>query len=167
MAHNWQNEKCIFLAQGRSIDLKTFNYTKIYDFCEFFYFFENLQNRMHIQCCAIALAYRHRKACLSKQPPWHAAGASCLVRGHRFEPLHAPVGTLRTIFSTCPSFPLGEIYFILNLPHHPHGQVRVKIVKSEIKVTVHQMALGQNVPICDPLIFWNFLTMIGYALLIR
>ena len=32
-------------------------------------------------CCAIALAYTHRKAYLSKQLQWRAAGDPCLARG--------------------------------------------------------------------------------------
>ena len=52
---------------------------------------------------------RHGKACLSKQPPWRAAGDPRLARGR--SRVRAP-GPLRVLFfSTLPSFLLPEIVF--------------------------------------------------------
>ena len=49
--------------------------------------------------------YRHGKACLSKQPPWRAAGDPRLARGRSRVRAPGPVGTLRALFfSTLPSF---------------------------------------------------------------
>ena len=62
--------------------------------------------------------YRHGKACLSKQPPWRAAGDPRLAHGRSRVWAPDPVGALRTFFSP-PSF--------LHLPHQTRGQVRVKV----------------------------------------
>ena len=48
--------------------------------------------------------YRHGKACLSKQPPWRAAGDSRLARGRSRVQAPGPAGTLRALFSP-PSLP--------------------------------------------------------------
>ena len=48
--------------------------------------------------------YRHGKACLSKQPPWRAAGDPRLARGRSRVRAPGPAGTLRVLFfSTLPS----------------------------------------------------------------
>ena len=65
--------------------------------------------------------YRYRKACLSKQPPWRAAGDPRLARGRSRVQAPGPAGTLRALFfSTLPSFLLREIVF-LHLPHQACG----------------------------------------------
>ena len=49
--------------------------------------------------------YRHGKACLSKQPPWRAAGDPHLTRSRSRVRAPGPVGTLCALFfSTLPSF---------------------------------------------------------------
>ena len=77
--------------------------------------------------------YRHGKACLSKQPPWRAAGDPRLARGRsrvwapgpaRFffphPPFLPPSGDsfFRT-FPTNPAKVLGLIHVIHSYPHHP------------------------------------------------
>ena len=72
------------------------------------------------------LIYRHRKACLSKQPQRRAAGDSRLARGRSWVWAMAPPGTLHAIFvSILPSLPLGEIIYFAPSPPHPRGEVRV------------------------------------------
>ena len=54
--------------------------------------------------------YRHGKACLSKQPPWRAAGDPRLARGRSRVRAPGPAGALRALFfSTLPSFLLPSI----------------------------------------------------------
>ena len=48
--------------------------------------------------------YRHGKACLSKQPPWHAAGDPRLARGRSRVRAPGPAGALRTLFFLHPPF---------------------------------------------------------------
>ena len=48
--------------------------------------------------------YRHGKACLSKQPPWRAAGDPRLARGRSRVRAPGPAGALRALFSP-PSLP--------------------------------------------------------------
>ena len=56
--------------------------------------------------------YRHRKACLSKQPPWRAAGDPRLARSRSRVRAMGPVGVLRALFFyTLPSFLLREKFF--------------------------------------------------------
>ena len=57
--------------------------------------------------------YRHGKACLSKQSPWHAAGDSRLARSRSRVRAPAPA-----YFSTLPSFLLREIVFF-TFPTNP------------------------------------------------
>ena len=62
--------------------------------------------------------YRHGKACLSKQPPWRAAGDPRLARGRSRVRAPGPAGALRVLFfSTLPSF-------FSHLPHQPRKSVR-------------------------------------------
>ena len=69
--------------------------------------------------------YRHRKACLSKQPPWRAAPDPRLARGRSRVRAPGPAGALRALFfSTLPSFLLREIVFS-HLSHQTHESVRV------------------------------------------
>ena len=64
--------------------------------------------------------YRHGKACLSKQPPWRAAGDPRLTRGRSRVRAPPPAGALHALFfSTLPSFLLPS--------HQPCKSVRVKI----------------------------------------
>ena len=61
--------------------------------------------------------YRHGKACLSKQPPWRAAGDPRLARGRSRVRAPGPAGALRALFfSTLPSFLLLEIVFFAPSP---------------------------------------------------
>ena len=61
--------------------------------------------------------YRHGKACLSKQPPWRAAGDPRLTRGRSRVRAPGPAGALRAFFfSTLPSFLLREIVFFAPSP---------------------------------------------------
>ena len=63
------------------------------------------------------LTYRHGKACLSKQPPWRAAGDPRLARGRSRVRAPGPAGALRALFfSTLPSFLLREIVFFAPSP---------------------------------------------------
>ena len=60
---------------------------------------------------------RRGKACLSKQPPWRAAGDPRLARGRSRVRAPGPAGALRVLFfSTLPSFPLREISFFRTFP---------------------------------------------------
>ena len=64
--------------------------------------------------------YRHGKACLSKQPPWRAAGDPRLARGRSRVRAPGPAGALRALFfSTLPSFLLPEIVFFAPSPPTP------------------------------------------------
>ena len=64
--------------------------------------------------------YRHGKACLSKQPPWHAAGGPRLARRRSRVQAPGPAGALRALFfSTIPSFLLREIVFFAPSPPNP------------------------------------------------
>ena len=68
--------------------------------------------------------YRHGKACLSKQPPWRAAGDPRLARGRSRVRAPGPAGALRALFfSTLPSFLLREIVFFVPSPQ-AHESVR-------------------------------------------
>ena len=70
--------------------------------------------------------YRHGKACLSKQPPWCAAGDPPLACGRSRVRAPGPAGALLALFfSTLTSFLLREIVFS-HLPHQTHESVRVK-----------------------------------------
>ena len=61
--------------------------------------------------------YRHGKACLSKQPPWRAAGDPRLARGRSRVRAPGPAGAPRVLFfSTLPSFLLREIVFFAPSP---------------------------------------------------
>ena len=64
--------------------------------------------------------YRHGKACLSKQPPWRAAGDPRLARGRSRVRTPGPAGALSVLFfSTLPSFLLPEIVFFRTFPTNP------------------------------------------------
>ena len=64
--------------------------------------------------------YRHGKACLSKQPPWRAAGDPRLARGRSRVRAPGSAGTLHMLFfSTLPSFLLPEIVFFAPSPPTP------------------------------------------------
>ena len=64
--------------------------------------------------------YRHGKACLSKQPPWRAAGDPRLARGRSRVRAPGPAGALRALFfSPLPSFLLPEIVFFRTFPTNP------------------------------------------------
>ena len=64
--------------------------------------------------------YRHGKACLSKQPPWCAAGDPRLACGRSRVRAPGLAGALRALFfSTLPSFLLPEIVFFAPSPPTP------------------------------------------------
>ena len=64
--------------------------------------------------------YRHGEACLSKQPPWRAAGDPRLARGRSQVRAPGPAGALRALFfSPLPSFLLLEIVFFRTFPTNP------------------------------------------------
>ena len=64
--------------------------------------------------------YRRGKACLSKQPPWRAAGDPRLGRGRSWVRAPGPAGALRALFfSNLPSFLLREIVFFAPSPPNP------------------------------------------------
>ena len=66
--------------------------------------------------------YRHGKACLSKQPPWRAAGDPRLARGRSRVRAPGPAGALCALFcSTLPSFLLrGRVFFAPSPPNLWH-----------------------------------------------
>ena len=63
--------------------------------------------------------YRHGKACLSKQPPWRAAGDPRLARGRSRVRAPGPAGARRALFFLHPPFPLREIVFFRTFPTNP------------------------------------------------
>ena len=64
--------------------------------------------------------YRHGKACLSKQPPWRAAGDPRLARGRSRVQAPGPAGALRALFfSTLPPFLLPEVVSFAPSPPTP------------------------------------------------
>ena len=70
--------------------------------------------------------YRHGKACLSKQPPWRAAGDPPLARGRSRVRAPGPTGALRALFFLHPPFlpPSGDSFFRTLIPHQPRKSVR-------------------------------------------
>ena len=59
-------------------------------------------------------------ACLSKQPPWRAAGDPRPARSRSRVPAPGPAGALRALFfSTLPSFLLQEMGFFRTFPTKP------------------------------------------------
>ena len=62
--------------------------------------------------------YRHGKACLSKQPPWRAAGDPRLARGRSRVRTLGPAGALRVLFSP-PSLPPSGDSFFRTFPTNP------------------------------------------------
>ena len=63
--------------------------------------------------------YRHGKACLSKQPPWRAAGDPRLARSRSRVRAPGPEGALHALFfSTLPPFlpPSGDSFFAPSPP---------------------------------------------------
>ena len=66
----------------------------------------------------ILLSNRHRKACLSKQPPWHAAPDPHLARGRSRVRAPGPAGALRVLFSP-PSLPSSGNSFFRTFPTKP------------------------------------------------
>ena len=80
--------------------------------------------------------YRRGKACLSKQPPWRAAGDPRLARGRSRVRAPGPAGTLRALFfSTLPSFFLREIVFFCTFPTKPvKPVVRLGLISLQRKV---------------------------------
>ena len=71
--------------------------------------------------------YRHGKACLSKQPPWRAAGDPCLARGRSQVRAPCPAAVLHTLFFLHPPFlpPSGDSFFC-TFPTNPAKVFRVK-----------------------------------------
>ena len=87
--------------------------------------------------------YRHGKACLSKQPPWRAAGDPRLARGRSRVWAPGLTGALRALFfSTLPFFLLREIVF----SHLPHCKsVRVNRKKSLRQHRMQALAAMSNI----------------------
>ena len=73
--------------------------------------------------------YRHGKACLSKQPPWRAAGDPRLAHGRSRVRAPGPAGRAARAFFLHPPFlpPSGDVFFS-HLPHQPRKSVRVNPV---------------------------------------
>ena len=63
--------------------------------------------------------YRHGKACLSKQPPWRAAGDPRLARGRSRVRAPGPAGALRALFSPPPFLPPSGDSFFRTFPTSP------------------------------------------------
>ena len=63
--------------------------------------------------------YRHGKACLSKQPPWHAAGDPRLARGRSRVLAPGPAGALRAFFLHPPFLPPSGDSFFHTFPTNP------------------------------------------------
>ena len=105
--------------------------------------------------------YRHRKACLSKQPPWRAAGDPRLARGRSRVRAPGPAGALRVLFfSTLPSFLLREIVFFCTFPTKPtkvlglYGFVyKLCGNNADAMVMCCQTKLGSSYLLCDQVTF--------------
>ena len=69
-------------------------------------------------CWAIDLPYLYGKACLSKQPPWHAAGDSCLAHGRARVQAPAPAGALRVLLFSTP-LPSSFRRYFCTFPTNP------------------------------------------------
>ena len=63
--------------------------------------------------------YRHGKACLSKQPPWRAAGDPRLAPGRSRVQALGPAGALRALFSPPPFLPPSGDSFFRTFPTNP------------------------------------------------
>ena len=63
--------------------------------------------------------YRHGKACLSKQPPWRAAGDPRLARGRSRVRAPGPAGALRAFFLRPPFLPPSGDSFFRTFPTNP------------------------------------------------
>ena len=74
--------------------------------------------------------YRHGKACLSKQPPWRAAGDPRLARGRSRVRAPGPAGALRALFLHPPFLPPSGDSFFRTFPHQTHESVRVNYANS-------------------------------------
>ena len=103
---------------------------------------------------------RHGKACLSRQPPWRAAGDPRLAGGKYRVRAPGPVGTLRMLFfPTLPSFFLREIVFS-HLPHQTHESVRVirwhAILKAWFAASEIWCDVYVILPLFDYLVEWHF-----------
>ena len=73
------------------------------------------------------------KACLSKQPPWRAAGDPRLAYGRSRVRAPGPAGGLRAFFSsTLPSFLLREIVCFRTFPTNPAKVLGLKILIKKI-----------------------------------
>ena len=96
------------------------NTTKSYSYKNY------IQNTQHMVQLPYPI-YRHGKACLSKQPPWRAAGDPRLARGRSRVRAPGAAGELRALFfSTLPSFLLREIFFFRTFPTKPTGRLGLK-----------------------------------------
>ena len=62
------------------------------------------KNAAHAVAQSTYPIYRYGKACLSKQPPWRAAGNPCLARSRSRVRAPGPAGALHALFSP-PSLP--------------------------------------------------------------
>ena len=63
--------------------------------------------------------YRHGKACLSKQPPWRAAGDPRLARSRSRVRAPGPAGALRALFFPPPFLPPSGDSFFRTFPTNP------------------------------------------------
>ena len=81
--------------------------------------------------------YRHRKACLSEQPPWCAAEDPRLARGRSQVRAPGPAGALRALFSPPPFLPPSGDSFFRTFPTNPAKVLGLLYDDSFYLFTIH------------------------------
>ena len=87
--------------------------------------------------------YRHRKACLSKQPPWRATGDPRLAHGRSWVRAPGPAGALRALFFLHPPFlpPSGDSFFFCTFPTKPVVRLGLIMVTFVLRLTIMYLKL--------------------------
>ena len=92
--------------------------------------------------------YRHGKACMSKQPSWHAAGDPRLARGRSQVRAPGPVGALRSHFLHPPFLPPSGDSFFCTFPTNPAkvlGLIKIMWTTAEDTLCVFCIKLSHYV----------------------